>query len=71
MLTSITTTKQVYIGNMHKMFAHYGFSQCPLTEERLQWLYDCNVIEAVAYRIGCDVAAGVSWIKAVQENMRG
>ena len=68
MLPNIDMSKKEYIARMHKMFAHYGFTECPLTLGRLSWMWENNITEERAYRIGCDVAAGYSFLSAVAEN---
>lgn len=65
---SLNLTKQEYVRRMHKMFAYYGFIKCPLPLHRLAFLYANNVTEDCAYRIGCDVAAGYSFMASVREN---
>lgn len=65
---SLAVTKIEYVRRMHKMFAHYGFIKCPLTLNRLAFLYANNVTEVCAYRIGCDVAVGHSFMSSVREN---
>jgi len=65
---SLNITKKEYVQRMHRMFAHYGFAECPLPLHRLSFLYDNNVTEASAYRIGCDVAAGYTFMSSLREN---
>lgn len=69
MLTSIAMSKKEYIERMHRMFTYYGFTECPLSLSRLSWMYDTNVSEVRAYRIGCDVAAGFRFLQSVAENV--
>lgn len=68
MLVSLRMTKKEYIAKMHRMFAVYGFAKCPLNLQRLSWMWENNVTEERAYRIGCDVSAGYSFITSVREN---
>jgi len=65
---SLNITKKEYVQRMHRMFAHYGFAECPLPLYHLSWMYDYNVTEVSAYRIGCDVAAGYPFLSSVREN---
>ena len=68
MLPHVDMSKKEYISRMHKMFAHYGFAECPLTLGRLAWMWEVNIPEERAYRIGCDIAADVPFLTAVAEN---
>ena len=68
MLPSVVMTKKEYIARMHKMFAYHGFTSCPLSLGRLGWMWEVNIPEERAYRIGCDVAADVPFLTAVAEN---
>ena len=65
---SLNITKKEYVQRMHRMFAHYGFAECPLPLHRLSFLYDNNVTEVSAYRIGCDVAARYTFMSSLREN---
>lgn len=68
MFLSVVMTKKEYIARMHKMFASYGFTSCPLSLGRLAWMWEVNIPAERAYRIGCDVAADVPFLTAVAEN---
>lgn len=54
-----------YIAQTKRDFAFYGFTECPLTDTQLEHLYRQNIKIDVAYNIGCDVAAGFSFVEAV------
>ena len=53
------------------MFAKYGFVSCPLDGRMIDLLYSDDVSIDKAYSIGCDVNAGVSFLRAVVSNHGG
>jgi len=44
---------------VHRLFAFYGFTACPLTDDQIGNLYQMGASIDQAYEIGCDIAAGV------------
>mgnify|MGYP006422404407 CR=1 FL=1 len=53
------------IEDMKKQFSFYGFPDCPLTDQDIDFLLDFNFSEDQIYSIGCDVNAGFPFHDAV------
>lgn len=45
---------------LKEMFAYYGFTECPLSDEQIKILEDKRVSVDEAYHIGCDWNAGIT-----------
>jgi len=60
-----------YKNKIINMFAKYGFVFCPLDDGMIDLLYSDDVSIDKAYGIGCDVNAGVSFLRAVVSNHGG
>jgi hypothetical protein len=60
-----------YKNKITSMFSKYGFVFCPLDGRMLELLYSDDVSIDKAYSIGCDVNAGVSFLRAVVSNHGG
>ena len=54
-----------------KMFASYGFTECPLDYTAFSSLWHYDVDEDTVYRIGCDMAAGYTFNEALKANLFG
>lgn len=54
---------------VQKMFARYGFTECPLHETVIAQLYAYAVPSDTIYSVGCDVAAGFNLNDVLQEHV--
>ena len=54
---------------VQKMFARYGFTECPLHETVIAQMYAYNVPSDTIYSVGCDVAAGLNLNDVLQEHV--
>jgi len=55
----------------HRLFAFYGFTACPLTDDQIGNLHQMGASIEQAYGIGCDIAAGVDADDAFTANLDG
>jgi len=54
--------------NFQRQCARYGFTSTPLTRLQYKVVIVSGLNDADAYNIGCDVAAGFSFMESLREN---
>ena len=64
-------TYQEYKDTAHRLFAFYGFTACPLTDDQIGNLHQMGASIDQAYEIGCDIAAGVDPDRAFNLTLDG
>ena len=52
-------TYQTYKSAAERLFAFYGFTACPLTDDQIGNLHQMGASIDQAYEVGCAIAAGV------------
>ena len=62
---------QEYKETAHRLFAFYGFTACPLTDDQIGNLHQLGASIDQAYEIGCDIAAGVDADRAFNLTLDG
>ena len=64
-------TYQTYKSAAERLFAFYGFTACPLTDDQIGNLHQLGASIDQAYEIGCDIAAGVDADRAFDLALNG
>jgi len=54
-------SRSSYTKTLQQWFAHYGFPDCPLTDQELAYLWRHDFGVEQAYSIGCDVSSGFAF----------
>ena len=62
---------QKYKETAQRLFAFYGFTACPLTDDQIANLHQMGASIDQAYEIGCDIAAGVDADRAFDLTLHG
>jgi len=67
----LNMTYQGYKHAVQQLFAFYGFTGCPLTDDQIGNLHQMGASIDDAYEIGCDIAAGVDADRAFKLTLHG
>jgi len=58
-----------YRNTVQKLFAKYGFIECPLLDDQIGNLHQMGASIDQAYEIGCDISNGVEDDTAFDRNL--